>query len=121
MVTINLPAGTTEYDITLRLRAYNPDAEIQIFKAGDSTNYFEGKMSGQSSSRITVGAGTRLTIRVSEPNTDYTLTFARSRWTITRYSRPNQSIFRRPSAVANHSPPQEGNCRVQARRVRANI
>ena len=77
VVTINLPAGTTEYDITLRLRAYNPDAEIQIFRGGDdSTNYFEGKMSGQSSSRITVGAGTRLTIRVNKPNTDYTLTFA---------------------------------------------
>ena len=77
VVTINLPAGTTEYDITLRLRAYSPNAEIQIFRGGDdSTNYFEGKMSGQSSSRITVGAGTRLTIRVNEPNTDYALTFA---------------------------------------------
>ena len=76
VVTILLPAGITEYDIVLRLRAYNSDAEIQIFKAGDSTDYFENRRSGQSSSRITVGEGTKLTIRVSEPNTDYTLTFA---------------------------------------------
>ena len=76
VVTIFLPAGITEYDIVLRLRAYNSDAEIQIFKAGDSTDYFENKRSGQSSSRITVGEGTKLTIRVSKPNTDYTLTFA---------------------------------------------
>ena len=75
VVTILLPAGTTEYDIALRLRAYNSDAEIQIFRGGDSTDYFEGKMSGQTSSRITVSEGTRLTIMVSEPNTDYTLTF----------------------------------------------
>ena len=76
VVTILLPAGTTEYDIVLRLRAYNPDAEIQIFKERDSTDYFANRRSGQSSSRITVGAGTKLTIRVSEPDTDYTLTFA---------------------------------------------
>ena len=76
VVTILLPAGTTEYDIALRLRAYNSDAEIQIFRGGDSINYFENKRSGQSSSRITVSEGTKLTIRVSEPNTDYTLTFA---------------------------------------------
>ena len=76
VVTILLPAGTTEYGIVLRLRAYNPDAEIQIFRGGDSINYFENKRSGQSSSRITVSEGTKLTIRVSEPNTDYTLAFA---------------------------------------------
>ena len=77
VVTILLPDGTTEYDIALRLEAYNPDAEIQIFREGDdSTDYFEGKMSGQSSSGITVGEGTKLTIRVNESNTDYTLTFA---------------------------------------------
>ena len=75
VVTIDLPTGTTEYGIVLRLRAYNSDAEIQIFKAGDSTDYFENRRSGQSSSRIIVGEGTKLTIRVSEPNTDYTLTF----------------------------------------------
>ena len=75
VVTIDLPTGTTEYGIVLRLRAYNSDAEIQVFKAGDSTDYFENRRSGQSSSRIIVGEGTKLTIRVSEPNTDYTLTF----------------------------------------------
>ena len=77
VVTIFLPDGTIKYDIVLRLEAYNPDAEIQIFRGGDdSTNYFEGKMSGQSSSGITVGEGTKLTIKVNESNTDYTLTFA---------------------------------------------
>ena len=76
VVTIFLPIRITEYGIVLRLEAYNPDAEIQIFKAGDSTNYFEGKMSGQESNRITVGASTKLTIRVNEPSIDYTLTFA---------------------------------------------
>ena len=76
VVTIRLPAGTTEYGIVLRLRAYNSDARIQVIKDGDSsTDYFAGKMSGQSSSRITVGEGTKLTIRVDKPNTDYTLTF----------------------------------------------
>ena len=76
VVTIFLPTRITEYPIVLRLEAYNPDAEIQIFKAGDSTNYFEGKMSGDESLPIDVASGTQLTIRVSEPNIDYTLTFA---------------------------------------------
>ena len=76
VVTILLPDGITERGISLRLRAYNPDAEIQIFREGDSaTDYFEGRMSGQRSSRIAVSEGTTLTIRVSEPDTDYTLTF----------------------------------------------
>ena len=75
VVTIFLPAGTTNGSIVLRLRAYNPDAKIQIFKEGDPTDYFAGKMSGDESLPIVVGAETKLTIRVNEPNTDYTLTF----------------------------------------------
>ena len=76
MVTIDLPARLTEYGIILRLRAYNSDAKIQIFRGGDSRDYFEGKMSGDESLPIVVRSGTKLTIRVSEPDTDYTLTFA---------------------------------------------
>ena len=75
VVTIFLPAGTTERSIILRLRAYNPDAEIQIFREGDSTDYFEGKMSGDESLPVAVGENTKLTIMVDEPDTDYTLTF----------------------------------------------
>ena len=65
----------TTASIVLRLKAYNPDAEIQIFKAGDSRDYFADKMSGDESIPIVVERGTRLTIAVSEPDTDYTLTF----------------------------------------------
>ena len=75
VVTIFLPAGTTERSIVLRLRAYNPDAEIQIFREGDPTDYFAGKMSGDESLPIVVGENTKLTIRVNKPDTDYTLTF----------------------------------------------
>ena len=75
VVTIFLPTGTTNGSIVLRLRAYNPDAKIQIFREGDSTDYFASKMSGDESLPITVGEDTKLTIRVDEPDTDYTLTF----------------------------------------------
>ena len=75
VVTILFREGITTDSVVLRLKAYNPDAEIQIFKAGDSTDYFAGKMSGDESSRIVVADGTKLTIRTSEPDTDYTLTF----------------------------------------------
>ena len=77
VVTIFLRAGITTDSIVLRLRAYNPDAEIQIFKEGDDPviDYFEGKMSGDESLPIVVGAETKLTIMVDEPDTDYTLTF----------------------------------------------
>ena len=75
VVRIFLREGINEGSVVLRLRAYNPDAEIQIFKAGDSTDYFTGKMSGDESLPIAVVDGTKLTIRVSEPDTDYTLTF----------------------------------------------
>ena len=75
VVTIFLPTGTTERSIVLRLKAYNPDAMIQIFKDEDATDYFEGKMSGNESLPIVVGENTKLTIMVDEPDTDYTLTF----------------------------------------------
>ena len=79
VVTIFFREGITTNSIVLRLRAYNSDAKIQIFRNGDSsTDYFEGKMSGDESGRIVVREGTKLTIRVSEPDepdTDYTLTF----------------------------------------------
>ena len=75
VVTIFLPTGTTERRIVLRLKAYNPDAEIQIFREGDPTDYFAGKMSGDESLPIVVGEDTKLTIRVNKPDTDYTLTF----------------------------------------------
>ena len=76
-VTILFREVITTASIVLRLKAYDPDAEIQIFEDGDSsTDYFEGKMSGDESSPIIVADGTQLTIRVSEPDTDYTLTFA---------------------------------------------
>ena len=75
VVTIFLREGITTDSIVLRLKAYNPDAEIQIFREGDPTDYFAGKMSGDESLPIVVGAETKLTIRVNEPDTDYTLTF----------------------------------------------
>ena len=76
-VTILFREVITTASIVLRLRAYNPDAEIQIFEDGDSSiDYFAGKMSGDESSPIVVEQGTLLTIRVSEPDTDYTLTFS---------------------------------------------
>ena len=75
VVTIFLREGINEGSVVLRLRAYNPDAEIQIFRAEDSIDYFAGKMSGDESLPIAVVDGTKLTIRVSEPDTDYTLTF----------------------------------------------
>ena len=75
VVTIFLREGITTDSIVLRLKAYNPDAEIQIFKEGDPTDYFEGKMSGDESLPVVVGAETKLTIMVDEPDTDYTLTF----------------------------------------------
>ena len=75
VVTIFLRAGITTDSIVLRLKAYNPDAEIQIFKEGDATDYFAGKMSGDESLPIVVGEDTKLTIIVSEPDTDYTLAF----------------------------------------------
>ena len=75
VVTIFLREGITTDNIVLRLNAYNPDAKIQIFRDGDPTDYFAGKMSGDESLPIVVGAETKLTIRVDEPDTDYTLTF----------------------------------------------
>ena len=75
VVTIFLPKGITTDSIVLILRAYNPDAEIQIFKAEDLADYFAGRRSGDQSLPIVVGEGTKLTIMVSEPDTDYTLTF----------------------------------------------
>ena len=77
VVTIFLREGITTNSIVLRLKAYNPDARIQIFIDGDfSTDYFEGKRSGDESLPIVVGANTKLIIRVSEPDTDYAITFA---------------------------------------------
>ena len=76
VVTIFLCEDITTDSIVLRLRAYNPDAEIQIFRDGDSSiDYFAGKMSGDESLPIVVGRDTKLTIMVDEPDTDYTLTF----------------------------------------------
>ena len=76
VVTIFLREDITTDSIVLRLRAYNPDAKIQIFRDGDSSiDYFEGKMSGDESLSIVVGRDTKLTIMVDEPDTDYTLTF----------------------------------------------
>ena len=77
VVQLSLPRGMTTRSIVLRLTAYNPDARIQIFIDGDlSTDYFAGKRSGDESLPIVVGANTKLIIRVSEPDTDYMITFA---------------------------------------------
>ena len=76
MVTI-FSRNAEDYDITLRFKVYNPDAEIQIFRDEDFTiDYFAGKRGSEESLPIRVSPNTKLTIRFNEPYTDYTLSFA---------------------------------------------
>ena len=75
-VMVSTPKGITTRSIVLMLEAYNPDAEIQIFKTADSTNYFAGRRSGDESLPIVVSEATELAIMVSEPDIDYTLVFS---------------------------------------------
>ena len=73
-------ATSTTSNIVLRLGAYNPNAEIAIFKQGDPNDYFADKRSGEESDPITVGEDTILTITVSNTETtSYKITFRLSK------------------------------------------
>ena len=61
---------------TIRLRPHainNADATIRIAKAGDASNYFAGKASGDNSEPIPIGDHTTITIVVTDPAADNTV------------------------------------------------
>ena len=75
-VMVSTPRGITTRSIVLMLEAYNPNADIQIFRVGDPINYFAGKRSGDESLPIVVDEDTKLVIMLNEPDTDYGLVFS---------------------------------------------
>ena len=71
-------ASTTHYviafvtgtsNINLKLRAYNPDATIEVIRRGEDLNYFENKGSEGRSEPIPIDTNTELVITVTEAGT----------------------------------------------------
>ena len=68
---ISFVAGTS--NINLKLRAYNPDAAIEVIRRGEARDYFENKGSDERSEPIPIDRDTELVITVTEANTGTTI------------------------------------------------
>ena len=65
-------ANSSTQNIVLELTAYNPDATIELVKAGENIDYFADKGSSSRSDVILVDGNTVLNITVREANLDIT-------------------------------------------------